>query len=165
MTIDVAVKDLLLEEINSKKLTKDSVIEFFANYKFPKEITNYVLKIYDITKDVSGEVYSIGKIVVMKIIEFIKANPNLSAGIALGAIAGALATSFIGWIPLIGNLLSAVSVGIGMFIGAVSGYRLDNIAKGKVVIDTSIFGIFGDAMGIAKKFIALFIDMVNALRG
>lgn len=164
MTKDIAIKDLLLEEINSKKLTKDNIIEFFANHEFPKEITNYFLKIYDVTKDVSGEVYNIGKIVVMKIIDFIKSNPNLSAGIALGAIAGALASAFIGWIPLIGNLLSAIGIGIGMFIGAISGYRLDKIAQGEVIIDTSIFGVFGDAMNIAKKFISLFVNIINTLR-
>jgi len=50
-----------------------------------------------------------------------------------------------------------------MFIGAVAGYRLDEIEKGQIVIDTTIFGVFGDAMQIAKKFFQLFVDIINTV--
>jgi hypothetical protein len=113
---------------------------------------------------VGGEIINIGKIILMKIIEFIKENPNLSVGIALGAIAGVLASVFISWIPFIGHLLQAVAVGAGMFIGAIAGYRLDLIAKGEQYIDNSIFGVFGDAMQIAKKFLRLFLDIIYSIQ-
>ena len=164
MTKAIAIKDLLIEEIQALKLTKDEIIEFFSKYKLSREITNYILQLYNITKNVSGQVIKIGKIIIMKIIEFIKTNPNLSIGIALGAIAGALASIFISWIPFVGNVLTAISIGAGMFIGAVSGYRLDLIAKGEVIVDTSIFGVFGDAMQIAKKFINLFKEIIMSLQ-
>ena len=95
--------------------------------------------------------------------EFIKENPNLSIGMALGADAGFLAGSFMNFLPFIGNLLQTIAIGVGMFIGAVAGYRLDEIEKGQIVIDTTIFGVFGDAMQIAKKFFQLFVDIINTV--
>ncbi|MNR40060.1 hypothetical protein D3C85_1583190 [compost metagenome] len=77
--------------------------------------------LWNLTKEIAGEVVAIGKIVVRKIFEFLKANPNLSIGIALGAAVGAL----ISGIPFIGPLLAPLSAGLSMLYGAAVGSTLD----------------------------------------
>jgi ElaB/YqjD/DUF883 family membrane-anchored ribosome-binding protein len=163
----VAVKniwaDLTNLEIEALKLDKYKVKEWFEEKDIPSHIVNYILKLYEHTKDVSQEVIHIGRIIILKIMDFIKENPNLSIGMALGAAAGFLAGSFMNVIPFVGNILQTIAIGMGMFIGAIAGYRLDEMENGKVVIDQTIFGVFGDAMQIAKKFFQMLVDIINTV--
>lgn len=87
----------------------------------PVEIMTRLQGLWNMTKEIAGEVVAIGKIVVRKIFEFLKANPNLSIGIALGAAVGAL----ISGIPFIGPLLAPLSAGLSMLYGAAVGSTLD----------------------------------------
>jgi hypothetical protein len=87
----------------------------------PVEIMTRLQGLWNLTKEIAGEVVAIGKIVVRKIFEFLKANPNLSIGIALGAAVGAL----ISGIPFIGPLLAPLSAGLSMLYGAAVGSTLD----------------------------------------
>ena len=145
----VAIKNIWASltslEIEALKLDKYKVKEWFEEKKIPSHIVNYILKLYDHTKNVSQEVIYIGRIIVLKIMDFIKENPNLSIGIALGAATGFLAGTFMNVIPFIGNILQTIAIGIGIFIGAIAGYRLDEIENGKVIVDQTVFGAFGDA--------------------
>lgn len=87
----------------------------------PVEIMTRLRGLWNLTKEIAGEVVAIGKIVVRKIFEFLKANPNLSIGIALGAAVGAL----ISGIPFIGPLLAPLSAGLSMLYGAAVGSTVD----------------------------------------
>ena len=87
----------------------------------PVEIMTRLQGLWSLTKEIAGEVVAIGKIVVRKIFEFLKANPNLSIGIALGAAVGAL----ISGIPFLGPLLAPLAAGLSMLYGAAVGATLD----------------------------------------
>ena len=52
----------------------------------PTEILTRLKELWEMSKEVAGEAVAIGKIIVMAIIEFIKANPMITVGLILGAI-------------------------------------------------------------------------------
>jgi hypothetical protein len=87
----------------------------------------------------------------------------MSIGMAIGAAAGVLASSFVNWIPFIGQLLTSLAIAAGVFIGAISGKRVDDLEKGKQ-LDNTILCVFGDAMVVAKKFFALIVDIIITIK-
>lgn len=106
------------------ELSRDQFDDFVVmgiSRGIPVEIMTRLQGLWNLTKEIAGEVVAIGKIVVQKIFEFLKANPNLSIGIALGAAVGAL----ISGIPFIGPLLAPLSAGLSMLYGAAVGSTLD----------------------------------------
>jgi hypothetical protein len=114
----------------------------------------------DITGKVADRAISIGKIILLKIIEFVKAHPNLAIGIAVGAAIGAL----VGAVPFLGIYLAPVVAAISATIGAIAGHRLDKIEQGKTVnVSDDITVIAQDLLEIAKHFFKLLIDIFNAV--
>lgn len=110
------------------ELSRDQFDDFVVmgvSRGIPVEIMTRLQGLWNLTKEIAGEVVAIGKIVVRKIFEFLKENPNLSIGIALGAAVGAL----ISGIPFIGPLLAPLSAGLSMFYGAAVGSTLDQGAQ------------------------------------
>jgi hypothetical protein len=138
MTKEIALKDLLLEEIKAEEYDKNSISDFLMLKNVDQNIKNYMLKLYDITENIGGDMVKIGKIIVVKIIEFVKANPNMLIGMAIGAAAGALASSVVSWVPFIGQLLQGLAIAAGAFIGAISGKRIDDLEKGKQLDNTCL---------------------------
>ena len=163
MTQEIAVKDLLIEEIRASKQNRDDIFEFFMSKNLAKEAIIYLQKLWEHTVEISGNIVFIGKIIVMKIIDFIKENPNMVFGMALGAITGALASIFVSWIPVIGQALSILGIAGGILIGAIAGNRMDRAAKGEYV-DNGLFAVFGDTISVAKKFLKLFYEIIDTLR-
>jgi len=108
------------------------------------------------TKRVSGKVFEVGKIILIKIIEFVKAHPFLVMGAGIGAAVGAAVTSLIVSIPIFGQLLAPVATALGIVItvtGAVIGHNLDKKFK----------GVGQDIFEIAKSFFALLADVFNVV--
>jgi hypothetical protein len=163
ITKATAIKDLLIEEIYALKYSKDAVFEFFMIRNLPQQVIHHITKLWDFTYKIGESVVSIGKIILLKIIDFIKENPNMAFGVALGAIAGAMVSSFISWIPFIGQALSAITIGAGMLIGAIAGDRMDRAENGEY-IDESLMSVFGDTISVAKKFIKLFIEIITTIK-
>ena len=163
MTTGIAVKDLLIEEIRALKQTKNDVFEYFMKNNVSKTTIEYITKLWDYKKDIAGSMVSIGKIIVMKIIDFIKANPNIAFGTAMGAIAGVMIGSFVGFLPFIGQILTTLSISGAILIGAMAGDRIDRANQGEY-IDESMLAIFGDTILIAKKFIMLFLDIILTIK-
>lgn len=124
----------------------------------PSEVAIRIQSLVDTTAEVAGKFYSIGKIVVIKIIEFVKAHPNMAIGMAVGASVGALTSM----IPLLGPYLAPLSIAIGATIGAVAGHRSDKMDKGQT-FNTDVIGIAQDLLEIAKEFFKLLIDIFNAV--
>ena len=56
----------------------------------PTEILTRLKELWEMSKEVAGEAVAIGKIIVMAIIEFIKANPMITVGLILGAAVSTL---------------------------------------------------------------------------
>lgn len=128
----------------------DFVIEFIRK-GVPVEIITRLRDLWDTTKYVAGEIIAIGKIVVQKILEFLKANPKLTIGLAIGAAAATL----IAGIPIIGSLIAPLSTTISTIYGAGIGAAME---KGDFSGSP-----YSAAAELASKFFELFISLLNAV--
>ncbi|QFS48817.1 hypothetical protein [Nostoc sphaeroides] len=124
----------------------------------PEEVVTRLHGLSTVTRKVSGKVFTLGKIVLIKIFEFVKAHPFLVAGVGIGAVVGAAIAGLITSIPLLGQLLAPIAAVLGITIigvGAVVGHRLDKQFQ----------GVGEDIVEIAQKFFALLTDVLNTVFG
>ena len=110
----------------------------------------------EVTAEVGKRVINVGKMIVMKIIEFVKAHPNMAIGIAIGAAIGALVNT----VPLIGPFLAPIVTILGVAVGALAGHRLDKAATGQPQ-NSGLVAIGQDVIEIASAFFKLLIDIFN----
>ncbi len=124
----------------------------------PEEVVTRLHNIISLTKKVGSKVIAVGKIIVLRILEFVKAHPFLVAGAGIGFVVGSAIAALITSIPLVGPLLLPIAAILGVTItaaGLVIGYRLDK----------AIPGVGDDLVEIAKEFFALFSGVLNAVFG
>lgn len=124
----------------------------------PSEVAIRIQSLVDQTAVVAGQVYCIGKIVVIKIIEFVKAHPDMAIGMVVGASVGALTSM----IPFLGPYLAPIAIAIGATVGAVAGHRSDKMDMG-LTVNTGVIAFAQDLLEIAMEFFKLLIDIFNAV--
>ena len=124
----------------------------------PSEIAIRLQNFISTTAKIGSSIICIGKIVLIKIIEFVKAHPNLVIGIAIGAAIGAL----VNMIPFLGTYLAPIAMTIGATMGAIAGHRIDKIEKGQVV-NTGLIAVGQDIIEIAIEFFKLLINVFNTV--
>src|SRR5689334_4030404 len=84
----------------------------------PEEVVSRLHEILNYTNKFVGRVFSIGNIVLIKIIEFVKAHPFLVVGAGIGAVVCSAIASLITSIPFLGQLLAPVAAMLGITITA-----------------------------------------------
>ncbi|NCA78007.1 MAG: hypothetical protein EOM90_16900 [Alphaproteobacteria bacterium] len=124
----------------------------------PSEVAIRIQSLVDQTAVVAGQVYCIGKIVVIKIIEFVKAHPDMAIGMVVGASVGALTSM----IPFLGPYLAPIAIAIGATVGAVAGHRSDKMDMG-LTVNSGVIAVAQDLLEIAKQFFKLLIEIFNAV--
>lgn len=124
----------------------------------PSEVAIRLRSLVDTSVLIASKIISVGKIILLRIIDFIKANPQLALGIAIGAAVGALSSM----IPFFGPYVAPVATAIGVTIGAVAGHRNDKIARGENV-NTGVVAIAQDVIEIAREFFILFAEIFNTI--
>ena len=151
---------LKILSLNAEMMAVDKIdmITDFVNRGLPQVIVNRLNDLWDFTKDIAGEVISIGKIILTKIWEFVKENTNMSIGIVIGVAIGSL----VNLIPFLGPLLSPIAIIIGAIVGGTKGEKLDRLARGEVVSDNE--GVIDSLIIMAKKFFHLISDIFNTLK-
>ena len=105
-----------LSMLNAEKLQiefEEVVIEGMKR-GIPAEILTRLKDLWEATQDIAGEIIAIGKIIVLAIIDFLKANPTLLAGVALGAAVSSLVLA----IPFLGPLLLPITMLLSTIYGA-----------------------------------------------
>ena len=105
-----------LSMLNAERLQSDfdDVVIEGVKRGVPPEILTRLKDIWEATQDIAGEIIAIGKIIVMAIIDFFKANPTLTAGMALGAAVSSLILA----IPFLGTLLLPLATLLATLYGA-----------------------------------------------
>jgi len=152
--LDLALLNAEAESIASSDLY------IWLHERLPSEIAIRLYDLVDKTEEVADRIISIGKIILIKIIEFVNTHPNLTLGIALGVAIGVLVNQ----VPYLGPFLSPIAMALGVSIGAVAGHRLDKREKGQVAnSDVNLIAISQDLIEIAKEFFKLLIDIFNAV--
>ena len=122
----------------------------------PEEFTSRLHELITFTKKVAGKVFAVGKIVLLKILEFVKAHPFLVVGAGIGAVIGAAIVGLITSIPFLGQVLVPVAAALGITVtvmGAVVGHRLDKQFQ----------DVGEDVAEIVQHFFSLFADVFNTV--
>jgi hypothetical protein len=150
---------MALWQVNADSMSSSDLYVWLNDIGLPHEVSMRLHELATYTKKAANKVLFIGKILLIKIIEFVKAHPNLVIGAAVGVAVGILANS----IPFVGPLLAPLATALGIPIGAIAGHRLDQLAQGQEVSDDGIIGIAQDMIEIAKAFFQLLIDVFNTI--
>lgn len=151
ITPEQGLFELSLMNAETSGSSFEDVVLDGINRGIPPEILTRLKELWDITKVVAGEIVAVGKIIVKSIIDFIKINPELTIGAALGASVSVL----IAGIPFIGPILAPLSLIIatvyGAAVGATASYG--NLSSDPVK----------GAFSLANKFFELLKMIFNAI--
>jgi hypothetical protein len=151
---------LALMNAEADSISGSDLYLWLCEQGLPSEVAIRLRELIDATAPVADRVINIGKIILIKIIEFVKAHPNLAIGIAVGAAIGAL----VSMIPFLGVYLAPVATAISVSVGAIAGHRLDKMEQGQNVNTSSgLIAIGQDLIEIAKVFFGLLIDIFNSV--
>lgn len=113
---------------------------------------------------IGDQIIHIGKIILMKLWEFIKENPHMVIGFAIGVGLTGLSSMLIASVPFFGSVLSALITPIVALIvipiGTLVGHRLDKRANNEITGDS----LLEDLITISKKFWQLFTDILSSVQ-
>ncbi len=148
-----AMFELSLLNAEVSETTFDDVVVDAMARGLPPELITRLKEIWDAAKTIAGEVVAVGRIIVARIIEFVKQNPKLTIGLALGAAVAAL----VGGIPLIGTLLQPLSSWVAMLYGGGVGAAMQQ--------GDYSGSPFTAATELASKFFELLVTIFKAVAG
>lgn len=155
----------MVMESQAKQKTSLDIFNEFTSMGLPVEAIS-ALKEVALKKanDIGGKVIEVGKIIVTKIIDFIKENPAMSIGVALGAAVGALA----GFIPFIGPFIAPLTTMLGAGVGALIGNSIGRAQNMDEAIDNAADiatpkGLLKEAMRVAVKFFNLLKEIFTVI--
>ncbi len=151
-----ALLKLTLLDAEAGSVKNSEVYAQLQELGLPEEVVSRLHELITATKKVGSRVFAIGKIVILKILEFVKAHPLLVVGAGIGAVVGVAVTSLITSIPLFGQLLAPVAIALGIAItvvGAVAGYKLDK----------QFPKLSEDISEITQQFFSLLSDIFNTV--
>jgi len=158
MVKEKAELEMLVLNGEANRFDKLNIFTDFINKGLPQEIITRLDSLWNMTKTISGEIVNVGRIILVKIWEFVQENTNLTIGVAIGVAIGSL----VSLVPFLGSFLAPIGMALGALIGGVTGERLDRIAKGEMVSEKS--GMIEGSIMVAKKFFKLLADIFNALK-
>lgn len=149
---------LSLWNIRAESTSSGEVYMQLGKLGLPEEVVSRLHQLISFTKEVSGKVFAIGKVVVLRILEFIKAHPLLVASAGIAAVIGAAITTLVTSIPFLGTILAPIAIALGISItaaGAVIGHRLDKKFQ----------DVGEDLAEVVTDFFTLIITIFNTVFG
>lgn len=159
VTLPQAKLELALWQADADAVSSSDLYIRLTEMGLPPEVAIRLKALLEMVKPIGDRLISVGKIIVLKLIEFIERHPNLATGIALGAAV----SSFIGSIPFLGPILAPIALPLGITAGAIAGHRLDRANGESIRSDLGVMTITQDVIEIARAFFALFIDTLMAV--
>lgn len=153
-----------LWQVEATSTTSNELYIWLHDSGLPDEISLRLHELATYTRKANGKVFAIGKIILLKIIEFVKAHPHLVLGCGVGVAVGAAVNFLVNSIPFVGPLLAplatALSTTLGIVIFGLAGHRVDKRTQGKEVRD-GIIGYAEDIIEIVAGFFQLLADVFN----
>ncbi len=139
--------------LNAERLQAefDDVVIDGIKRGIPAEILTRLKEIWEATQEIAGEVIAIGKIIVMSIIDFFRANPTLTAGLLLGAVVSSLVLM----VPFLGPLLLPLTALVASIYGAGVGAAMQEGDYSGSPITAAI--------ALANKFFEMLIMILKAI--
>lgn len=147
---------IVLWNKEAEHVSSDELYVRLQKLGLPEEVVSRLHDLSSEAQQVGEQMIRIGKIVLLKIIEFVEKHFFLVAGVSVGAMVGAAVASLIVSIPLLGpllaplaNLLNVTAIGAGAMLGNELDKVLPSVGK--------------SLMDIAREFFKLFVDVLNAI--
>lgn len=148
--------ELALMQAESDSMASSDLYIWLRECGLSPEIAVRLKELINMTQRIGNKVVSIGKLIVMKLREFITAHK----GLAVGSLMGAAIASLVAAIPLLGSILAPLGALLGLTI-AVSGHQSDkqptNSGNG-----VSLLALPQNLMEIARTYLDLFIETLQA---
>ena len=143
--------ELSLRNAEASAKTFDDLVVDAIERGIPIEVITRLKEIWDAAQVIAGEVVAVGRIIVGQIIEFVKQNPKLTLGLALGAAVAAL----VGGIPLIGPMLQPLTTWVAaIYSGGVGAAMQQGDFSGSP---------FVAAIELASKFFELLMAIFRSV--
>lgn len=159
MTIPQARLELALWQAEADLFSSSDIYVRLREMGLPSEVAIRLKELLEIVKPIGDKVISVGKIIALKLIEFVEKHPNLATGVALGAAVSSLISS----IPFLGPILAPIALPLGITVGAIAGHRIDKAQGGTMNGNLGLLEIAQDVIEIARAFFQLFIDTLMAI--
>ncbi len=156
MSVGQAKLKMTLWNAEAESTSSSDLYLYLQEIGLPEEVVTRLHQLISNTIKVGQKVVSIGKVVILKIIEFVKAHPFLITSIGISAVVASAIYSLIVSVPFLGQLLEPVAraLGIGIVVtGAVIGHTLD-----KKYADVA-----QNIVEVATEFFQLLIDVFSAI--
>ena len=152
--------ELVLWNTEAMHFPSSDIYLWLRDSGLPSEAAIRLRNLMDVTTRVANRILHIGKIVLIKVIEFVKAHPNLTIGIAVGASLGLMVST----IPFLGSFLMPIVTTLGVLVGAVAGHRRDKLDQQQPVnLGWDLMAVGQDVIEIAKLFFKLMIEIFNTV--
>ncbi|MBF2056149.1 MAG: DUF2273 domain-containing protein [Cyanobacterium sp. T60_A2020_053] len=155
LTLSQANLKMALWQIEVDSMNDTDLYVWISNAGFSDSIALRLHELIKKVQQIGNKVISVGKIILIKILEFIKAHPHLAIGVALGISVSILVRS----IPFFGQFLAPLAMILGVGIGAIAGHRLDKKQKGEEVYGVTIIEQTQEVIEIFKEFFYLLIEV------
>jgi len=156
MTADRALSELVNLDGQYADWSRTDMFTYLVDRGLPLSLATRMEELWDKTKMIGQRVISIGKIIVLRILDFVEQHTNLAIGVAIGAAIGAL----VSLIPFIGHFLAPIAALFGIAVVGFQGHMID-----LAIQNGYRAGISEGIITLAKVFFQLFSDIINALKG
>lgn len=151
--------ELAIWQADAEAMSSSDLYIWLRESGLPSEVAIRMKELVNLTARIGAKTVQLGRVLLAKIIEFIKKHKNLATGVALGAAISSLVSA----IPLFGPLLTPIVLPLGMAIGAIAGHRVDKATSGVFNDDTTFVSIAQDVIEIAREFFEAFIATIRAM--
>ncbi|MBP9634373.1 MAG: hypothetical protein KBE28_05065 [Nitrospira sp.] len=159
MTRAQASLEMALWHADAEAMSSSDLYVWLRESGLPPEIAIRLKELVGFTAKVGTKVVSLGKIILVKLFEFIKKHQNLAVGMALGAAIASIVSS----VPILGPILAPIVLPLGIIVGAIAGHRVDKANDHRINGDTSLVSLTQDVIEIAREFFELFVDTMRAV--
>lgn len=149
--------ELALMQAESDSMASSDLYLWLRECGLSPEIAVRLKELVNVTQRIGNKVVSIGKLIVMKLRDFIMAHK----GLAIGTVLGAAIASLVAAIPLLGSLLAPLGGLLGLAI-AVTGHQSDKHPTGDGG-GVSLLELPQNLIEIARAFFLLFIETLQVV--
>lgn len=151
--------ELAIWQADAEAMSSSDLYIWLRESGLPSEVAIRMKELINVTARIGAKTVQLGRVLLVKIIEFIKKHKNLAIGVALGAAISSLVSA----IPFFGPLLTPIVLPLGIVIGAIAGHRVDKATIGVVNGDSTVISVAQDAIEIAREFFEAFIATIRAM--
>lgn len=147
--------ELALMQAESDSMTSSDLYIWLRECGLSPEIAIRIKDLVNVTKRIGDKVVSIGKLIVMKLRDFITAHK----GLVIGSLLGAAIASLVAALPLLGSLLAPLGTLLGLTF-VVTGHQQDKYEAGGAV---RLLEVPQNLIEIAQVYFEVFIETLQAV--